>query len=163
MRFFITPIYILLISALVTGCGAVLKPYKHTGPLNIEIINDVDTGSFFSSFSNHFHVYKVKKDCSDITHLGGYEMTGKKKKSLSLPLNQLLVIEIAYTNTRYRTSTSFERKDAFVYIKKGEKLKFDFYFRENVVDLKLFKKKKSKEITIIPWSISNCKAITKRK
>jgi len=124
-------------------------------------VNDVDAGeNFFVSFTNYFHVYKIKPDCSGFEHLGGYELTGKKTALLSLPTNELLLIEMAFSKHIMR-SEDLERRDAFIRPKKGASYKFDFYYRKTAVDLKLYKtgKKKDNEIPIIPWSEEACKKL----
>ena len=153
-----TTIFVL---TLVSGCGMGIKHYRHDGPKNIEILSDVNAGeNLFVSFSNYFHVYKVKPDCSGIEHLGGYEITGMKSAQLSLPTNELLLIELAFSKNVMRTE-NLERRDAFIKPKQGESYKFDFYYRKTAIDLKLYKKgkKKDSEIPIIRWSEEACKKI----
>lgn len=154
-------VVVILAVASISGCGSSPKRYQHTGPVNIEILNDVDAGGWMTSFSNHFHVYKVKPDCSDIEHLGGYEMTGKKSAELSLPVNELLMVEMAFSKRVLQSAGSLERREAFIKLKKGESYKFDFYYRKTTIDLKLYKKgrKKDSEIPMIPWSEEACKKL----
>lgn len=153
-------VVILMLPVLLVACSTT-RHYRHEGPKNIEVINDVDVGGW-TRFSNHFHVYKVNADCSGYEHLGGYQLTGKKSAELSLPLNELLLIEIAYSKSFMGGSGSLERRDTFIRPKKGEKYTFDFYLRKTTVDLKLTraKGKKAREMPIIPWSEKACKKLS---